>query len=84
MFTADGDVFGGFSSEAVTKKHRRHDDLCFSLKLHGRCKTSHGFALNKRDNDGAHVTLFKDDNGQLVHFEGGDGCIELGKEKSPM
>ena len=45
---------------------------------------SQRFDVKKRDKDGAHVRLFKNDSGQLVDFGDGAGCFELGNEKSDV
>ena len=49
-FTADGDVFGGFYSVAVTEQFKEFNDpnmFVFSFESHGRCATPQRFAVRK-------------------------------------
>ena len=83
--TTDGDVFGGFYSVAVTQQDQFVFDpnmFIFTFESHGRCKTPQRFVVKKEMKDNTGVYFFKNDNGQFVGFDGGEGDFYLGNEKS--
>ena len=81
-FTTDGDVFGGFYSVDVTKQDRCSvQTFAFSFESHGWCMTPQGFVVKEQKKDGACMWFFKNDDGQLVGFDG-NGCFYVLNEES--
>ena len=85
-FTADGDVFGGFYSVAVTKQEKffyDRDMFVFSFESHGRCETPQRFVV-KDDVRSSKCVRFdkKDSGGKFVNVGGNFGWFFLGNEKS--
>ena len=84
--TADGDVFGGFFSVALTEQDKWFKDpnmFIFSFESHGRCKTPQRFVVKDGWKEYACVFFSKNDSfGQFIWFSGGYGSLYLGNEKS--
>ena len=85
-FTKDGDVFGGFSSVAVTEQWRYFYDptmFVFSFESHGRCETPQRFAVKEEHKHKKFVCFCCQSMGNVsVNFGGDDGYFYLGHEKS--
>ena len=84
--TTDGDVFGGFYSEAVTEQDQEFYDreiFAFSFESHGRCKTPQQFFVKDLRKKDVRVCFDSDDKNGFVDFwvEGVGGFV-LGNEKS--
>ena len=85
-FTADGDVFGGFYSVAVTRQSREFYDpsiFAFSFESHGRCHTPQRFAVKQVLKDKAFVKFVKGSSYGFICFEVyGAGHFLLGNGSS--
>ena len=86
VFTADGDVFGGFYTVAVTEQKEAFYDpdmFVFSFESRGRCETPQRFAVKNKVRSYASVRFDKDNSyGIFVNVGGISGCVVLGNEKS--
>ena len=87
-FTADGDVFGGFYTVAVTQQcewQAFYDPnmFIFSFESHRRCNTPQRFVVKKEMRRKKFVKFFKNDyDGRFVNVGGYDGQFLLGNERS--
>ena len=85
-FTADGDVFGGFYTVAVTEQGERFDDpdmFVFSFESHGRCMTPQRFVVKEEVRRNKYVMFFENHPyGRFVNVGGNLSEFSLGNEKS--
>ena len=85
-FTADGDVFGGCYSRAVTEQDKwvyDRDIFIFSLESRGRCETPQKFDVKKVLRDEVSVTFWKNNPKGFVGFwVHNDDGFHLGNERS--
>ena len=82
-FTADGDVFGGFDSVAVTEQGKAFKDpdmFVFSFESHGRCETPKRFAVKEDKRRYKSVRYFKGNTNGFVDVGGSAGSFILGNE----
>ena len=86
VFTADGDVFGGFYNVAVTEQRKVFkgpDMFVFSFESRGRCETPQRFAVKKKVRIAKYVNFLKNNSyGSFINIGGGYGGFILGNEKS--
>ena len=83
-FTAEGDVFGGFYSVAVTVQDKAFNDpnmFIFSFESHGRCETPQRFAVKNEVRSSKYMRFWKK-NSVFVDVGGSCGFFYLGNEKS--
>ena len=85
-FTADGDVFGGFYSVAVTEDQKFFHDpniFVFSFESHGRCVTPQRFVVRVSVRSSKCVLFWRSySNVWFVNVGGNNGYLLLGNEKT--
>ena len=86
VFTADGSVFGGFYTVAVTEQKKNFFDpdmFVFSFESHGRCKTPQRFAVKADVKSDKYVYFFNEpSHRKVVNIGGRSGCVYVGTVKT--